>query len=198
MASGATDPAKTAKATAAVLQLADLPPGYKALTPEDGGGLNIDKLWTDLKTCIGATTQTVGTATSPTFITGLATQARTTVEYTTDVSATALAAAIAGPKTIGCLTTIFTADVKATAPPGVIPGPLTAAQLSVVPAIAPKTTVFRMNNEMSLSDAKFPLVQDLVISYAGGAVIRALFLNTGGEFRQDLERTVVTKVIGRV
>jgi len=49
-----------------------------------------------------------------------------------------------------------------------------------------------------LSDTKFPLVQDLVISYAGGAVIRSLFLNTGGELRQDLERTVVTKVIGRV
>jgi len=71
--------------------------------------------------------------------------------------------------------------------------------LSVVPAISPRTSVYRITGELTDGpDFKIKLFQDFVVTFAGGAVMRAFFLNPGGEFPQQLERGLLTKVIGRI
>lgn len=198
-AAAAVGPEQTAKAAAAVLQPADFPPGWKALGPDDPG-LLLETLWADLTRCLGvAPAQTVGIATSPTFLRGLATQARTTVEYMPAAAATTLVQAISGPKFQGCATSAFAADALTVAKrdlPGATPGPVTIAPLNA-PKAAPQTSAFRITFTMNLAELQVPISQDLHVIVVKGAVIRALFLNNGGEFPQDLERSLVQKVVAR-
>jgi hypothetical protein len=188
---------QSAKAKAATLQPSDFPTGFDPVPEAEGGGLNIEQLWTELMGCLGVPQGTsTGIATSPTFKRGLATQARSTVEYTSDSTSAAIAAAIAGPKFSKCSDTAFAADVKRSAPEGGVPGPVAVAA-SKAPPVAPKSSSFRITVTVNLAELKVPLFQDFFVIYTGGAVIRALFLNPGSEFPQDLERSVLTKVISR-
>ena len=193
-----TDPQLAAKAQAAVLQRTDFPPGFEPQPEEEGQGLALEKVWGELTRCLGVADAARGTgmATSPTFLRGLATQARATVEYAPESSSTALSAALAGPKFQSCAKEAFGADVKRSAPEGAVPGPVTLAALDV-PPVTPKTFTSRINVTLDLEGLKVPLFQDFLVIFDEGAVIRMLFLNPGSEFPPDLERSLVEKVIAR-
>lgn len=193
-----TDPALAAKATAAVLQPGDFPAGWKPVPEDDGGGLNIERLWAELTRCLGvdASGQRAAVATSPTFLRGLATQARSTVEYTSAATTGAITAALDGPKFQGCAKEAFDADVKRSAPEGGVPGPVAVAPLDA-PRPAPQTYTYRVTVTINLDELKVPLFQDFFVMFTRGAVIRMLFLNPGSEFPRDLERSLVEKVVAR-
>jgi len=187
----------TAQARAAVLQATDFPAGFAPVPDADEGGLKIETMWGELIGCLGLSpAKTNGIGTSPTFLQGLATQARTTVDYTTEPAAAAIAAAIAGPKFTTCFNDVFTANVKRTAPEGGVPGPVTINKVKG-PAVAPKMSAYRINVTISLDELQVPLFQDYFIIFAKGAVIRAWFLKAGSEFPQDLERSLLEKVVAR-
>ena len=186
----------TGRAKAATLQRGDFPAGWEPVPDAETGGLSIEKVWGEVTGCLGVSSQSTGSATSPTFLRGLATQARTTVEYTSEASSTAIAAALAGPKLQGCATQAFTADAKRSAPEGGVPGPVTVAPLGG-PPIAPKATALRITLSISLDELKVPLFQDFLVIFTKGALIRAFFLNAGSEFPRELERSLLDKVVGR-
>ncbi len=191
-----TDPAKVAKAKAAGLQSSDFPPGW-GTQPEDAG-LYIDKVWEELTTCVGAprSAPPAARATSPTYLMGLATQARSTVEYTTEAAATAAGNALSGPKFEGCASDAFKADVERSKPEG-----STAGTVQVTPRdfgqFGQKTLSWRINASVNLQDLQVPLYQDFLVIFNGGTVIRLFFLNPGSEFPQNLERTLIDKVVSR-
>ena len=192
----AKDPAKAAKAAAAVFQASDFPAGF-APQPEDEG-LGLDAIWSDLTGCMGVDTAAdrAGTATSATFLRGLATQARSTVEYTTPSSSAAVATALAGPKFQQCATDAFAADVKRSAPEGGVPGPVEIAPLDV-PTPGPKISAYRVNVTINLQELQVPLFQDFLVVFDGEALVRMLFLNPGSAFPPELQKTLVDKVVAR-
>lgn len=191
-----TDPARAAKARSAILQDGDFPPGYKA-DPE--AELHLEATWGDLVRCLGVDErgQPLGIATSPTYRQGLATQARSTVEYMAEPSAKALATALAGPKFKECATEAFTTDAKRSAPEGATPGPVEVTPLDF-PNLAETTSATRINVTMNLAELQVPIFQDFLVFFDGEAVTRMFFLNPGGPFPPTLERSLVDKVLARV
>lgn len=193
------DSPQSVKARAATLQPADFPAGFQPQPEEPGQGLNIERLWEELTRCLGvdAAAQRTGIGVSPTFLRGLATQARSTVEYTSEATANAIAAALAGPKFQSCATDAFNADVKRSAPQGSVPGPVTVTPV-VAPPLAQRISAVRVTVTINLDELKVPLFQDFLVAFERGAVIRLFFLNPGSEFPQDLERSLIQQVISRV
>jgi hypothetical protein len=189
----------TGRARAAVLQPGDFPDGWKAVPESDGGGLSIETVWDELTRCMGVddAAQREAIASSPTFSRGLATQARSTVEYTSQSSATAMAAALDGPKFAGCAKDAFNADAKRSAPEGATPGPAAVAPLPVTTPPGPKTYSYRINVTMNLGELQIPLFQDFLVVFNKGTVVRMLFLNPGSDFPPDLERSLVADVLAR-
>ena len=186
------------KARAAVLQPSDFPPGFQPQADAPGEGLDIERLWTELVEClaVASTAKGSGLATSPTFLRGLATQARATVEYVPDSTASALGAALGGPRFQTCAKEAFGADVKRSAPEGAVPGPVAVAA-ATAPPVAARIFSYRINVTLDLEGLKVPLFQDFVVVLDRGAVIRMLFLNPGSEFPPDLERSLIEKVVAR-
>jgi hypothetical protein len=127
---------------------------------------------------------------------GLATQARSTVEYGSEPSATAAANALSGPKFQDCANQAFKADVERSKPEG-----STAGSVQVAPRdfgqFGQKTLAWRINATVNLQDLQVPLFQDFLVIFNGGTVIRLFFLNPGSEFPQNLERMLVEKVVSR-
>ncbi len=195
----ATESPQTVKAKAATLQHADFPPGFEPQPEEPGQGLQIETLWAELSRCLAvdSTAGRTGMATSPTFLRGLATQARSTVEYTSEATANAIFTALAGPKSQTCLNEAFGADVKRSAPEGAVPGQVAVAALAAPPA-AQRISSFRVTVTLDLDGLKVPLFQDFLVAFERGAVVRFFYLNPGAEFPQDLERSTVQKVLSRV
>jgi hypothetical protein len=191
--------AMVAKAQAAVLQTTDFPPGFQPQADAPGEGLDLERLWGELTGCLGLSNTAKGAAaaTSPTFLRGLATQARATVEYAPDSTATALAGALGGQKFQSCAKEAFGADVKRSAPEGAVPGPVAVAALASPPPVGSKAFTYRINVTLDLEGLKVPLFQDFLVILDRGAVIRMVFLNPGSEFPQDLERSLVEKVVAR-
>jgi hypothetical protein len=191
-----TDAAKAAKAQAAVLQKDDFPPGWGTQPPD--AGLNIEMVWQELTGCLGVqnVSRPAALATSPTYLQGLATQARATVEYTTEPSASAVATALGSSRFDRCANDAFKADVERSKPEG-----STAGAVQVAPRdytqYGQKTLAWRINATVNLSDLQVPLFQDFVVIFNGGTVIRLFFLNPGAEFPQNLERSLVEKVVAR-
>jgi len=192
---GSTDPAKAALAKAAITQSTDFPPGWGLQDPQEG--LDVEILWQDITRCLGVErkAQPVGFATSPTYLRGLATQARATVEYP-ESSAQSIASALAGPKFKDCATEAFTADVKRNAPEGGVPGPTTLSTLDF-PKLGQATSATRVNATISLSELQVPIFQDYIVVFDGDAVIRTVFLNPGSAFPPDLQRSLVEKAVAR-
>lgn len=192
------DPALAAKAAAAVFKPADFPYGYTAQPPDPTSGLQIARLWKTIAPCLGVdnTPPTPLVATSPTFKSGLATQAVSAVEYTTPSSAASIAAALGGPKVQACLTSAFNANSKLSAPQGATPSPATVTLLAV-PPVGAKTIAFRVNVTMNLGSLQIKLFHDFLVVFKGSAVIRTWFLNPGSGFPPDLEHTLVADVVGR-
>jgi hypothetical protein len=192
---GGSDPAKLAKAKAAVLQMSDFPPGWSTHDPQEG--LNIEMVWEELTRCVGGQAPApLAKATSETYLMGLATQARSTVEYTTEAAAAASAAALAGPKFQGCAADAFKADVERSKPEGSTAGSVQVAPRDF-PPLGQRTLAWRINATVNLDDLQVPLFQDFLVIFNGGTVIRLFFLNPGSEFPQMLERTLVEKVVSR-
>ena len=196
----APDPAIAAVAAAAVLQTGDFPYGYQALQPDPSdpnGGLQIDMLWSDMAHCLGVPSPSAGRlSTSPTYKTNVATQAESTVEYTTTSAAAAIAAAVGGSTFMGCATTAFNANAKRSAPQGATPGAAAVTPLNV-PAVGDKMFAFRVNITQNLSDLQVPIFQDFYVIINGVTVSRLWFLQPGSPFPPDLEQTLVQKVITR-
>jgi hypothetical protein len=198
-----TNAALVAKASAALYQAADFPAAFKA--QPDGGGtcpasasscssLNLETIWSDMMTCLGVHDAPYATATSPTYLEGLATQARATVEYTSASSADAIATAMASPQFQSCATTAFTADAKRSAPQGGTPGPVTVTPLSV-PQVGQKVSAIRANVTMNLQSLQVKIFQDFVVAFNGGTVVRMFFLNPGSAFPATLEQSLLQKVV---
>ncbi|MDQ6616541.1 MAG: hypothetical protein M3083_17815 [Actinomycetota bacterium] len=147
-------------------------------------------------TCLGVADAPQAIATSPTYLQGLATQARATVEYTTESSATAIAAALAGPKFQGCTTDAFTADAKHSAPQGGTPGPSVVTPLAA-PQVGQKVSASRINVTMNLQALKVLIFQDFLVVFNGRTVVRFFFLNPGGGFPPTLEQSLIQKVVSK-
>jgi hypothetical protein len=191
-----TDAAKAARAQAAVLQMGDFPPGWGTQPPD--AGLNIETVWQDITHCVGIQDPgpTTVLATSPTYLQGLATQARSTVEYTTDASAAAAASGLSGPNFTRCATDAFKADVERSKPEGSTAGAATVTARDYQ-QYGQKTLAWRINATVNLQDLQVPLFQDFIVVFNGGTVIRLFFLNPGSEFPQNLEKSLVEKVVSR-
>lgn len=193
----ATDPALAAKAKAATLQGSDFTAGFEEQPEEPGQGLGIDALWAELTKCLGVeTTRSAGKATSPTIKRGLATQGRSTVEYPTQPAPDAIAAAFTGPKADGCLQEAFVADLARSKPEGSTSGPVRVAPRDV-PPVGDRVLAWRINASVNLEDLVVSLFQDFLVIVDGPALIRMWFLNPGSEFPQELERSLVEKVVSR-
>ena len=192
-----TDPTLVAKAQATTLQTADFAAGFEAQPDEPGQGLSIDLVWKELLQCLGVKRPApTGLGTSPTFLRGLATQGRSTVEYTSEKAAATLATALAGPKAPACLNKVFAADLDRSKPEGATPGPVTVTPRDIAPA-GQKTMAWRINASVNLAELVVPLFQDFIVIFNGGTVVRMYFLNPGSEFPQDLERSLLDKVVAR-
>ncbi len=191
-----SDRARAEKAKAATLQSGDFPPGWKD-DPE--AQVDIDRVWQELTRCLGVeqTGPALGIATSPTFRQGLATQARSTVEYMEEPAAKSIAAALAGPKFKECATGVFTDDARRSAPEGGRPGPVAVTPLDF-PNLAQTTSASRINVTMLLDELQVPISQDFLVFFDGGTVVRMFFLNPGGPFPPSLERSLVDKVLARI
>jgi hypothetical protein len=203
-----TDAALAAKARAAVMQAGDFPAGWSTQPP--GEGLNIDQVWQDLTQCLGVKSAApVAAATSPSFLQGLATQARSTVEYASPSAAADVAAALTSSTTTTgggagasgstfdrCATAAFTADLNRSKPEGSTPGTVTVAPRDY-PQEGQKTFAWRINATVNLQDLQVPLFQDFLVVFNGNAVMRFFFLNPGSDFPQNLERSLVEKVVAR-
>lgn len=190
------DPVRLAEAEAAVLRQEDFPDGWSEHDPT--AGLALELTWNDLLSCLGvpAGDQALGIATSPTFLQGLATQARSTVEYLPEDRVQAIGAALAGADLDRCLSEAISADAVRSAPEGGVPGPVTVSALDV-PALGQATTAKRMNFTMKVEDLEIPIFQDLVVVLDGDTVTRLVFLNPGGPFPPSLQRTLIETVVGR-
>jgi len=195
---GSADPAKEGVAKAAIVQASDFPPGWRLQDPQEG--LDLEILWQDITRCLGVERkeQPIGFATSPTYLRGLATQARATVEYMPEASAQAIASAFTGPKFKDCATEAFTADVKRNAPEGGVPaGPPALSPLDF-PKLGQTTSAIRINAAINLSELQVPIFQDYIVVFDGGTVTRAVFLNPGSAFPPDLQRSLMEKAAARV
>jgi hypothetical protein len=194
--SGSGNTGLQARAAAAGLQASDFPAGWQAQDAQ-GSNLNLDTTWQAILSCTGVSDQPMATATSPTYLRGQATQAQTTVEYTSASSAAALAAAVAGPKFQGCLTDAFNAAAKSNAPPGApAPPPVMISSLTA-PAVGQKAYATRINVTMMAPGLTINIFQDFLVIFNGATVMRMLFLNPGSAFPPDLEQTLVTNVVNR-
>ena len=191
-----TDTARTARAQAAVLQPSDFPPGWTTFPPDEG--LHLDALWQDLMRCLGIerAAQPLAMALSPTYVKGIATQARTMVQYSPARAVAAIEGALTGPKSQECLTQAFTADAERSKPEASRPGPSTVSPLQVPPA-GQKTLSWRVTLTMFLSELQVPIFQDFLVVFDGERVMPMFFLNPGSPFPPDLERQLVQDVVGR-
>jgi hypothetical protein len=191
------DPARKAKAEAAVLKKEDFPAGWDEHDPTQG--LALELTWNDLLDCLGvekSPDQPLGIAVSPTFLQGVGTQVRSTVEYVSEARSQELAAVLTSGDFVECATEVFTEDAARSAPEGGQPGPLTVAPLDFAP-LGQSTSATRINFEMKVGDLPIPISQDLIVVFEGGTVSRFSFLNPGGPFAPNLQRTLVEAVVGR-
>lgn len=189
-----TDPVRVSKAKAAVFQDGDFPPPFK---PEPEAMLNLDLVWEELISCMGVNLgPPLGSATSVTYLRGIATQGRSTVEYRPAAEGQALAGALAGPRFTSCAQEVFAGDVKRTAPEGGTAGPVEVKPLDF-PKLGQTVSATRINTSVVFPDLKIDLFQDFLVIFDGEVVLRFFFLNPGDVFPEDLERQVVEKVIRR-
>lgn len=190
------DPAKAARAKAAVLQPGDLPPDFKEKPAEEA--LDQETTFEALTTCLGVGTEGLASATSPTYLRGIATQVTSTVEYVTLPAAQATAMAFAGSEKVPtCTKEVLTADLKRSGPPGATPGAVEVAALDV-PKLGQLTSAFRATTTMQLPNGpSIPITRDLVVVFKDDAIIRLSFVSPGMPFPADVQRTLVEKVVSR-
>jgi hypothetical protein len=194
--------AQGAKAKAAVVQLSDLPAsGWREQAPEDTP--DHETTWQALATCLGIgdlKQDETGSATSPTYVTGLAQQVTSTVAYVPVGRAGEIAAAFASDKFEGCAKTAIADDVARNAPEGA-----EVVSVDVVPLDLPRlgalTTSYRATGMLTIGPGiQITVYTDVVAVFSGPAISRLVFINggpAGAPFPDDLERSLVEKVVTR-
>lgn len=186
-------------AEAAVVAISDLPTGWAARP--DAEALDVEPIWQDLLACGGVTDPSGGEtarATSPTFLVDLGTQVTSTVMYfDSPERAAALAAALAGDEVLACAPDVFLAALVANNPPEFGFSDVAVAPLAFDGG-GETTVAYRVTGTRSINDLTFPFFQDLVVAFDGESVSRLLFTNPGAPFAEELQRTLVETVVGRV
>ena len=190
-----TDAAKEARAKAAVFQATDFPPLFRVHDP--GEGVDIDVIWRNVIRCLGIeqTGQPLGLATSPTYVRALATQAQSTVEYMPQPAAQAIATALAGPNLNNCASQALSADA-AREHEGADTGEVEVSAYDF-PQLGGTTSATRVIVTLNLPERRVPIFQDLIVVFKGESVIRVVFVNPLEPFPEDLQRSLVEKVVSR-
>lgn len=164
---------------------------------QPGQGVDIEVIWPNVMGCLGVkqTGQALGLATSPTYVRGLATQAQSTVEYMPQPSAQAIASALAGPKLNSCASEALSADA-AREHEGAQKGEVEVSALDF-PQMGEATSATRVKVTLNLPERRVPIFQDLIVVTKGESVTRVVFLNPLEPFPEDLQRSLVEKVVSR-
>ena len=192
------EPGEEARAEAAVLALADLPAGWRAQAEEDRP--DHDTTWQALASCLetedpGRTA--VAAVTSPTFVSGVATQVTSSVAYLgSEEQVQAVAAAYTGEQFMACASEAFAGDVERNAPPGATVSDVEVAAFEF-PDVGDAVAAHRVMARIDLGEVTVPLVMDVVTIFDGRAMSRMVFLNPGDPFPEELQRSLTEKVVGR-
>lgn len=189
------DAAKDAQAKAAVLQATDFPPLFRVHEP--GEGVEVEVIWENLIRCLGVNQsgRPLGLATSPTYVRALATQAQSTVEYMPQPSAEAIATAFTGPRLNNCAGDALSADA-AREHEGSEVGEVEVSAFDF-PPMGGTTSATRVKVTLNLPERRVPIFQDLIVVVDGESVIRVVFVNPLEPFPEDLQRSLVEKVVSR-
>lgn len=187
-----------ARAEAAVLALADLPAGWRAQAEEDRP--DHDTTWQALADCLeieDPSQAAVAAATSPTFVSGVATQVTSSVAYLgSEEQVQAVAAAYTGEQSLACASEALASDVERNAPPG---GTVSEVQVAAFefPDMEDAVAAYRAMARIDLGEVTVPIVMDVVTIFDGRAMSRMVFLNPGEPFPEELQRSLTEKVVGR-
>jgi hypothetical protein len=183
-----------ARAKRAVLQPGELPNSW-ARVPASSQS-DHEQAWAQLRDCLSGGQGLDGgavSATSGAFSSGGA-RVESTVAYVNADRASEFAFSLASTGSRACGQTALAAEAGRNAPPGsavkgrhVEPLPLSRAGGGSAWGMRSTTTY----------SAGPPIVTDLVVLVKDGALGRLVFVNEGGPFPQDLERSLVEKVAGR-
>lgn len=184
-----------------MVQRSDLPAaGWKEQAEADRP--DHETTWRALAGCLGLgdlKQGDLGSATSPTYVTGLAEQVTATVEYADPTRVHAMAAAFAGDRFTSCAQQAFAADLERNAPDGATVGDVTVARLDQ-PTLGQAMSASRASATVMVGPIMVPIFTDFVAVFDGAAVSRLAFIDGGpggGPFPADLERSLVEKVVTR-
>lgn len=188
-----------ARAEAAVLELEDLPAGWNEQAEEDRP--DHQATWQQLAQCLEIDDPeqvAAGSATSPTFVSGIATQVTSSVAYLeTEEQVQAAAAAYTGEQFLECAQTAFAGDLERNAPEGATAEDVEVSELEF-PELGDATVAQRVTATIHIGEITLPLFMDVVVVFNDDAVSRMVFLNPGGPFPEELQRSLAEKVAGRV
>lgn len=185
-----------AQAEAAVLQRRDLPDDWKAQDASDG--LHVDVFWREVTGCLGlqGVEPPAAWAVSAGYMHGLATQARTMVEYRRSSANAEIAGALEGPAFKDCALRAIAADVDRSAPQGAVREGIDFAPLNMARA-GERTISWRAITTVNVDGLRVPLHQDFVVAFKGQAVVPMAFLSPGSPFPPDLEGSLVQTLVSR-
>lgn len=187
------------KARAAVVQRADLPADWTIL-PEEARP-DHDTTWRDLTNCLGLPDPSefqAASASSPTYVTGMATQVSSTVAYAVDAARVdALVAALSTPGFRRCAEQAVGSDLQRNAPPEASVTDIQVAPLEF-PKLGEATFASRGTATAKVGDAiTIPVFTDLIVVLEDDVISRLTFINGGGPFPAALQRTLVETVAAR-
>jgi hypothetical protein len=192
------DPAASKRsADEAVMKAADVGAGWSAVP---GDQLRPEAIWTDLLGCLrlgDAGAGRVPEARSPTLAQGAGFMVASAVWYVTDDRVQKISAGLSGNKAEQCARTALAADLeKGRAPGSSTVGEVQATPLRL-PSISQNTWARRGIATFDLGGKKTAEVLDFVVVVNGNAVSTLAFKSAGGPFPQQLQITLVNKLINR-
>ena len=191
----ATDASLEARAKRAVLKQSDLPEGWAKGT---GTGLAAghEQAWVDIRDCIGAGEEIDAgavRATSGPFESGGA-RVESIVTYVNAEQASGFALSMASLDAVDCGREALAAEAVRDAPQGE-----TVARQEVAPLSLPRlanAASWAARSTTTYSSGPV-VVTDVVVLISEGALCRLAFVNEGGPFPQDLQQSLIEKVVSR-
>ncbi len=203
--------ADKAAAERAVLQLTDLPPGWRAEPPEPESPDDPD-VARRLSECLRVDLalledENPASADSPDFEAPGQEEVQSSVGFVaTTARAQELFSVLERPETPGCLaqamSEVITRSLTRPQPGQQVPQGVTVGQVSVdrlsFPTIGERTVAFRAVIPVQAQGLRFPVYSDLVFALKGRAGAMTLFTDIGSPFppeqAQQLTRTVVDRI----